>query len=177
MNAKILLHLKGGHILLLIFSKWIPNLFTIVNLLSGVLAITFIMDDYIRMAVFFIFIAALMDFLDGRIARKLKVNSELGVELDSLADVVSFGVAPAILFNTLIDHTWVTTIAFLLYPTMGALRLARFNIKPTVGYFMGVPIPLAGLIIAGMGYFNYTNSYLTILLAILMVSPIRIKKL
>lgn len=163
--------------MLLTFSKWIPNLFTIGNLLSGVLAITFIMDGYIRMAVFLIFIAALMDLLDGRIARRLKVNSELGVELDSLADVVSFGVAPAILFNTLIDHTWLTTVAFLLFPTMGALRLARFNVKPTVGYFMGIPIPLAGLIMAGMGYFYYTNPYITIVLALLMVSPIRVKKL
>jgi CDP-diacylglycerol---serine O-phosphatidyltransferase len=163
--------------LLTYFAKWLPNIFTIGNLLCGVLAITFIMDGYIRIAALLIFLAAFLDLWDGRIARKLKVNSEFGVELDSLADVVSFGVAPAILFHTLTSPSWLTSVAFLLYPTMGALRLARFSAKPTIGYFMGIPIPLAGLTMAGMGLFHYTNIYITILLAILMVSPIRIKKL
>lgn len=160
-----------------LIAKSLPNLFTIGNLISGVVSITLIMDGYVEMAVLLIFISAIFDFFDGRIARKLKVNSEFGVELDSLADVVSFGVAPAILFYTLAPHTWFTTIAFLLYPTMGALRLARFSAKPTIGYFIGIPIPLAGLIMVTMGLFHYTNSYMTILIAILMVSPIRIRKL
>ncbi|WP_028401409.1 CDP-diacylglycerol--serine O-phosphatidyltransferase [Ectobacillus panaciterrae] len=159
------------------FVKWVPNLFTMGNLLSGLFSITFNMSGYLRMAALFIFLAALLDLFDGRIARKLKVNSELGVELDSLADVVSFGVAPALLFHTLSPHSLLTSLAFMLYPAMGALRLARFSAKPTIGYFMGIPIPLAGLIMAGMGLFLYSNPYVAILLAILMVSPIRIKKL
>jgi CDP-diacylglycerol--serine O-phosphatidyltransferase len=159
-----------------LFASWLPNLFTIGNLLSGVFSITCMMNGYIGESVFLIFLAAIFDIFDGRIARKLKVNSELGVELDSLADVVSFGVAPAILFHTLSPHSLLTSIAFLLYPTMGALRLARFSAKPTIGYFIGIPIPLAGLTIATMGLFFYTNQYITILLSILMVSPIRVKK-
>lgn len=135
------------------------------------------MSGYLRMAALLIFLAAFLDLFDGKIARKLKVNSELGVELDSLADVVSFGVAPALLFHSIAPHSLVTSLAFVFYPAMGALRLARFSAKPTIGYFIGIPITLAGLVMAGMGLFLYSNSIVTILLAILMISPIRIKKL
>ncbi|PGY34550.1 CDP-diacylglycerol--serine O-phosphatidyltransferase, partial [Bacillus cereus] len=76
--------------------KVIPNLFTIGNLLCGVFSITLNMSEYLGAASILIFFSAVLDFLDGRIARKLKVNSEFGVELDSLADIVSFGVAPAL---------------------------------------------------------------------------------
>ncbi|WP_134700206.1 CDP-diacylglycerol--serine O-phosphatidyltransferase [Ammoniphilus sp. YIM 78166] len=155
----------------------IPNLFTLGNLLSGVFSITFSMNGYHRTASLLIFLAAFLDLFDGRIARKLKVNNQIGVELDSLADIVSFGVAPALIFHTLADPSWVNPIAFVLYPTMGALRLARFNANPTVGYFNGLPIPAAGLVISLMGLFLYANPYITILLAILMVSPFRVKKL
>ncbi|MGD8190676.1 CDP-diacylglycerol--serine O-phosphatidyltransferase [Brevibacillus ginsengisoli] len=157
--------------------KWLPNLFTMGNLLCGLFSITFMMSGYLRMAALLIFLAAFLDLFDGRIARKLKVNSELGVELDSLADVVSFGIAPALLFRILAPHSFLPSIAFVLYPAMGALRLARFNAKPTIGYFMGIPITFAGLTMAGMGLFLYSNTFVTILLAILMVSPIRIRKL
>jgi CDP-diacylglycerol--serine O-phosphatidyltransferase len=168
---------KGRFVLSFQPIKLLPNTFTIGNLLCGLFSITFNMSGYLRIAAFFVFLAAFLDLFDGRIARKLKVNSELGVELDSLADVVSFGIAPALLFHTLSPHSLLTSFAFVLYPTTGALRLARFSAKPTIGYFVGIPITLAGLIMAGMGLFLYSNSYITILLAILMVSPIRIKKL
>ncbi|MEH7275500.1 CDP-alcohol phosphatidyltransferase family protein, partial [Neobacillus vireti] len=104
-------------------------------------------------------------------------NSEFGVELDSLADIVSLGVAPALLFYSLEAPTVFTTIAFMLFPTMGALRLAKFNVKPTKGYFMGLPITAAGLVMAAMGIFLYSNAFVTFLLSILMVTPVRIKKL
>lgn len=135
------------------------------------------MNGYLRMASMFIFLSAILDFFDGRIARRLKVNSEFGVELDSLADIVSFGVAPAILFYSLATPSPFTTIAFMLFPTMGALRLAKFNIKPTIGHFIGLPIPAAGISMATMGMFFYSNSIITIILGLLMVSPIRVKKL
>ncbi|MDP4169343.1 MAG: CDP-diacylglycerol--serine O-phosphatidyltransferase [Bacillota bacterium] len=156
--------------------KSVPNWFTIGNLLSGIFAITSTMNAYIKIAAIFILLSAVMDFLDGRIARKLKVNSELGVELDSLADVVSFGVAPILLFHTLAVPSLISTLAFIVYPAMGAIRLARFSLKPTVGYFIGIPIPAAGLSMAAMSFFYYSNSLITIILAALMVSPIRVKK-
>lgn len=157
-------------------SRSLPNLFTIGNLICGVSAITLNMEGLIREAALVIFLAAFLDLFDGRVARKLKVNSEFGVELDSLADVVSFGVAPALIFHTITPHSFITQIAFILFPTMGALRLARFSAKPTVGHFIGIPITLAGLIVAGMEFFMYTNTWIVLILAILMISPIKVKK-
>jgi CDP-diacylglycerol--serine O-phosphatidyltransferase len=154
----------------------VPNAFTITNLLCGVFSITFNMSGLLTASCLFIFLSALCDLFDGRIARKLKVNSEFGVELDSLADIVSFGVAPALLFHSLAPPSVITSIAFVLFPTMGALRLARFSIKPTIGYFKGLPIPAAGLPLAVMALFSYSNAWITIILAVLMVSPIRVKK-
>jgi CDP-diacylglycerol--serine O-phosphatidyltransferase len=105
------------------------------------------MSGFLELASIFIFFSAVLDHLDGRIARKLKVNSELGVELDSLADIVSFGVAPALLFHSIAAPSILTSLAFILFPTMGALRLARFSAR------------------------------ITLILALLMVSPISVKKL
>jgi CDP-diacylglycerol---serine O-phosphatidyltransferase len=146
------------------------------NLICGVSSITLNMEGYTREAALVIFLAAFLDLFDGRVARKLKVNSEFGVELDSLADVVSFGVAPALIFHTLSPHSVFTQLAFILFPMLGALRLAKFSAKPTVGLFIGIPITLAGLIVAGMELFLYTNAFIVIALAILMVSPIKVKK-
>ncbi|HDR3890688.1 TPA: CDP-diacylglycerol--serine O-phosphatidyltransferase [Bacillus cereus] len=157
--------------------KAVPNLFTIGNLLCGVFSITMNMSDYLGVTSIFIFFSAVFDLLDGRIARKLKVNSEFGVELDSLADIVSFGVAPALLFHSIATPSVLTSLAFILFPTMGALRLAKFSIKSTIGYFKGLPIPAAGLPLAGMGLFSYSNAWIILILALLMVSPIRFKKL
>lgn len=134
------------------------------------------MSEYLGAASILIFFSAVLDFLDGRIARKLKVNSEFGVELDSLADIVSFGVAPALLFHTIATPSILTSLAFILFPTMGALRLAKFSIKPTIGYFKGLPIPAAGLSLADILLFLYKNLWIILTLALLMVSPIRFKK-
>ncbi|MBS4210300.1 CDP-diacylglycerol--serine O-phosphatidyltransferase [Bacillus sp. FJAT-50079] len=158
-------------------AKVVPNLLTIGNLLCGVLSITFNMSGFLQVASILIFLSATLDLLDGRIARKLKVNSEFGVEIDSLADIVSFGVAPALLFHSIAPPSLLTSLAFFLFPTMGALRLAKFSVKPTIGYFQGLPIPAAGLPLAGMAFFSYSNAWITLILALLMVSPIRIKKL
>ncbi|WP_042462301.1 CDP-diacylglycerol--serine O-phosphatidyltransferase [Neobacillus dielmonensis] len=147
------------------------------NLLCGVLSITFNMSGFIEFSSVFIFCSAIFDLLDGRVARGLKVNSELGVQLDSLADIVSFGVAPALIFHTIAAPSLLTSLAFILFPIMGALRLARFNVKPTIGYFSGLPIPAAGLPLAAMGFFSYSNAWITLILALLMVTPIRVKKL
>ncbi|MBW8351854.1 CDP-diacylglycerol--serine O-phosphatidyltransferase [Bacillus sp. IITD106] len=152
-------------------AKIVPNLLTIGNLLCGVLSIIFNMSGFFQIASIFIFFSAFLDLFDGRIARKLKVNSEFGVELDSLADIVSFGVAPSLLFYSLASPSILTSVAFFLFPTMGALRLAKFSVKPTIGYFQGLPIPAAGLPLAGMGLFLYSNAWITLILALLMVSP------
>jgi len=136
------------------FKKWIPNILTWVNLSFGVIAILEIINqNYIASAVLII-IAAFIDRYDGRIARLLNVSSEFGKELDSLADLVSFGVAPALLifnkFNFLdLGNIKVVGGCFLLlYIISSSCRLATYNISRFDGVFMGVPITVAGLILA-----------------------------
>lgn len=108
----------------------------------------------------FIFIAAIVDFLDGFVARLFNASSEMGKQLDSLADVVSFGVAPSMIlyqllrFSYMQEENGLNTSVLLLFPAFlvacaGAYRLARFNIDTTQSYgFKGVPIPAAGILIA-----------------------------
>jgi len=156
----------------------IPNLFTLLNLFFGCIAIVFIMQSGLTIALdnsgqqvvvipqkiywasVMIGIAALIDFLDGFVARLLKASSALGAQLDSLADVVSFGVAPGLIIyqflrlsyaeqpNGLDINVFWLLPAFII-PCTGAYRLARFNIDTTQSAgFKGVPIPAAGLLIA-----------------------------
>jgi CDP-diacylglycerol--serine O-phosphatidyltransferase len=161
--------------------KQIPNLFTLLNLFFGCIAIvcimqpgiSFVMDassgeslvslpEKITWASLFIALAALIDFLDGFMARILKVPSDMGRELDSLADGISFGVAPGLIVYQFLrlsfaketdglDVSVLWLLPAFIIPCAGAYRLARFNIDPAQGYsFKGVPIPAAGLFIASL---------------------------
>lgn len=133
--------------------KHIPNSITCLNILAGSIAVVFAFEGEHRIAglsgynwaYIFIGIAAVMDFLDGFAARLLHAYSDMGKELDSLCDCVSFGVAPAmILFRTLSEYAepwWICWLA-LLIPVAGALRLAKFNIDTRqTSSFIGLPIP------------------------------------
>ncbi len=155
----------------------IPNVFTLGNLVCGIFSITFAMNGFFKVSALLIFLAALCDVFDGKLARMLKVDSPMGVELDSLADIVSFGVAPSILVHSMHAHSALLTLAFVAFPIAGAWRLGRFNVSPTKGYYKGVPITLAGLITAALAFFSFSSPILLIILAVLMVSPIRIPKL
>ena len=138
--------------------KQIPNLITCLNLLAGsfacVMALKF--DNYTG-AFIFIVMAAVFDFLDGLAARLLKAYSKIGAELDSLADVVSFGLAPAcVVYAYLASYTNPTgfaLIAFLL-PVFSALRLAKFNVDNLsdrqANSFLGLPVPASGLFWASL---------------------------
>ena len=161
--------------------KQLPNFFTLINLFFGCIAIVFTLqtesiliytnDEFtssfnvpekLSYAGLFLFAAALVDFLDGFVARLCKSNSEMGKQLDSLADVVSFGVAPALILYQLLrisfakeaDGLDVSAAALLpafLIPCAGAWRLARFNIDTTQQFsFKGIPIPAAGITIASL---------------------------
>lgn len=171
--------------------KQIPNIFTLLNLFFGCLAIVCIMQsgliisldensqqivdipEKMAYASLFIGIAAVIDFLDGFVARLLKASSEMGKQLDSLADVVSFGVAPGMIIyqflrlcyaqqeNGLDINTVWLSLAFIV-PCAGAYRLARFNIDTSQSTgFKGVPIPAAGLLIAAFPliYFNNHSTF------------------
>lgn len=129
------------------------------------------LSEKLWMASLFIGIAAVVDFLDGFVARLFNASSEMGKQLDSLADVVSFGVAPSMIIYQFLRMSFasneggIDTSIFLLVPAFimaaaGAYRLARFNIDTTQQYgFKGVPIPAAGLLIASLPliYWNSTN--------------------
>lgn len=159
-------------------TKTIPNLFTIANLSLGILAIILAFNNRPDLAALMVIIAVLTDGLDGKLARALNAQSEFGKELDSLSDVISFGVAPAFMmyvvaFQHLGAIGWAVTV---LFPTFGALRLARFNVaNASPGYFIGLPIPAAGGLLSLLALFQaeispFVMLVCTVLLAMMMVS-------
>lgn len=170
--------------------KSVPNIFTVANLFMGIIAIILVFNDTpafegmdnANLAAIMVIVAMLMDGIDGRLARALNVTSDFGKELDSLSDVISFGVAPAFImyvvaFSDLNPATaWITTAIF---PICGALRLARFNVvQSTPGYFIGLPIPAAGGILCTLALFHQElNSYFlvasSLFLSYLMVSKVK----
>lgn len=139
-------------------ARSIPNLFTIGNLFLGILAIIWAFQNRASEAVLLVFLAMLLDGLDGRVARALNAQSEFGKELDSLSDIVSFGVAPAFImyqaaFASLEPAALVWTVTAF-FPICGALRLARYNVRDGIpGYFVGLPIPAAGGVLAALAVF------------------------
>jgi len=194
--------------------KQIPNIFTLLNLFFGCIAVVFALQNSIEItadgqfvrlteelyyASLFIGIAAVIDFLDGFVARALNASSEMGKQLDSLADVVSFGAAPSIILYQFLRMSFIrenegveTSMLWLMpafvFACAGAYRLARFNLDTEQSFgFKGVPIPAAGLVVASLPliYWNmqtemvYTilmNKWflygLIILLSFLMVSKL-----
>jgi len=178
----------------------VPNTITLLNLFCGILSIYFGTVGEIQFSAVMIFLAAFFDFLDGLFARILNAKSPIGAQLDSLADVVSFGVAPAfVLFHTIkmvnemngdsgLDYLAFT--AFMV-PLFSALRLAKFNIDENqTTSFLGLPTPAVGLLLAsfpimilgclaenkGIYYDLVTNAYslagVAIVSSILMVSKL-----
>ncbi len=140
--------------------KHVPNFITLLNLLSGVLSIYIGFTGDIRISALLIFVAAVFDFFDGLVARLLNARSDIGLQLDSLADVVSFGVAPAfVLFHTIsmvLDMGGVTRLNYLAFsaftiPLFAALRLAKFNIDENqTSSFIGMPTPAVAVFFAAL---------------------------
>ena len=166
----------------------IPNLFTAMNMFCGFLSIISASEGNYNYAAWLIFIAALFDALDGMVARLTNSSSELGVELDSLSDIVSFGAAPSfLLYKTFFYSMDTWGILISAAPLIaGGFRLARFNIQ-LVGFsksfFLGLPIPSAALTIVSFILAFYENGFakpisdfitpLILVLSYLMVSNIR----
>ena len=159
----------------------VPNTITSLNLVSGVAATMFAIDGHLVWAAIFICLAAVLDFMDGFAARLLKAYSEIGKELDSLADVVSFGVAPGAILFTLLEFAlfgknqpiheigagltaWLILSTSFLLPVFGAIRLARFNTNTAnENFFRGLPIPANGLFWAAMGLMLQMPKYAEVL--------------
>ncbi len=171
--------------------KNVPNLFTLLNLVFGCLAIVFTLQNGIMitvdaqgtelvyipekiwMASLFIGIAAVVDFLDGFVARLFKASSEMGKQLDSLADIVSFGVAPGMIIYQFLRLSFAqqeggldTSVLWLLpafiLPCAAAWRLARFNLDTSQTYhFKGMPVPAIGIFVASLPliYWNVNEGW------------------
>jgi CDP-diacylglycerol--serine O-phosphatidyltransferase len=175
-----------------------PSAFTLANLFFGFWAIVSAYNGNFRWAGWFIVFAGILDVLDGRIARLAKTSSRFGEELDSLVDLVSFGVAPALImyfleFNTAGKFAWVLCW---IYVVAAAIRLARFNVvsagKPSA-WFTGIPSPAAGITLACYYPFTETPWYraslayldlqhqglvlLMLVLGVLMVSNVKYPKM
>ena len=139
-----------------------------------------------KLSVIFILLAGVMDRYDGQVARLLKVSSELGKELDSLADLVSFGVAPSMLIFNLYDFIslgYLAYVCFLVFPVAGAYRLARYNSSKFDNVYTGIPITLAGMLVALYALLTLNSAHnfpLTIIimfsLSYLMISKFQFKK-
>jgi CDP-diacylglycerol---serine O-phosphatidyltransferase len=159
------------------------NVLTLINLSLGGFAIIFGMNGNLNLSLLLIFIAALADRFDGMVARKFNIESELGKQLDSMCDIISFGVAPALLIYQGILNEFGVPGAFftVFYIGCGAFRLARFNITENNGFFTGLPITAAGCL-ATLSYFAIpylppqSFLFIIIILSFLMVSPFKLKK-
>lgn len=136
----------------------IPNFITLMNLLSGLFSLYLGMQGNLKLAAFMVFAAAIFDFFDGMLARALNAKSEIGGQLDSLADIVSFGVAPAfLLFHTFrlqevgIDEASFLPFISFMVPLFSAWRLAKFNVDEEQStYFKGLPTPATGILLASI---------------------------
>ena len=170
----------------------LPNILTLAGVCLGISSIKFSIDGNFNLAVTLILFAAILDALDGRIARLIKGTSEFGKELDSLTDFVSFGIAPVFILyfwelNSYGKLGWAIT---LIYSVCCVLRLARFNLTKIEetqewknNFFEGIPSPAGGLLILMPLIYELTNlnigldikkftPYLTVLIAVLLVSKI-----
>ncbi|WP_246730256.1 CDP-diacylglycerol--serine O-phosphatidyltransferase [Nitratireductor mangrovi] len=170
----------------------IPNLVTVLAICAGLTGIRLAFEHRIELAVAMVLLAAFLDGVDGRVARALKATSKFGAEMDSLADIVNFGVAPGlVLYAFLLDRAgapgW---IAALLFAIACGLRLARFNVMDhdpgkgwRAGYFTGVPAPAGAMLVLLPAYlsflgvehsrgFAWFSCAFTLLVAVLLVSRI-----
>ena len=164
----------------------LPNAVTCLNAASGCVAVALAFAGYFNYACIAICAAAVFDFMDGAVARLLKAYSPLGKELDSLSDLISFGVAPAAMVYLLLPEP--ASYCALAIPVCGALRLAKFNIDTRqVNGFIGLPIPANALFWIGLTTLwqsvpvgeeqRWAYAVLVVLVALAMLSPVRLPSL
>jgi CDP-diacylglycerol--serine O-phosphatidyltransferase len=159
------------------------NILTLFNLTLGGFAILFAARNELHLSLLLIFLAALADRFDGKVARKLNIESEFGKQLDSMCDIISFGVAPALLIyqSVLSVYGAPGAVFAIIFIGCGAVRLAKFNITENSGYFIGLPITAAGCLLT-LSFLaipvipSYLYMYLILLLSFLMVSTFKLKK-
>ncbi|HEC1780690.1 TPA: CDP-diacylglycerol--serine O-phosphatidyltransferase [Campylobacter lari] len=166
----------------------LPNLFTAASIFLGIISVIASINQNFDKALIYIILSLICDGLDGRVARATNSTSKFGVEFDSLADLIAFGVAPAMLFYMSIGYEYDRFGSLIagLFVVFGAIRLARFNVttgtyEPSV--FIGLPIPTAAVVsalwVSAYLYYDFLRDFslmivwIQMLLAFLMVSNIR----
>jgi CDP-diacylglycerol--serine O-phosphatidyltransferase len=165
--------------------KNIPNLITLAGFSCGLFTILLACKENISGLILLLLpLAVLCDVMDGWVARKLGVSSKIGFHLDSLADVVSFGVAPVVLLTRYYGDDYLSLIIFSLIALCGVYRLARFNSNPTSHekepFYEGIPITCTGFIIPLVIHLDVSYNLaigFVLLISLLMVSKVRIPKL
>ena len=163
----------------------IPNIFTTLNLVSGFLGITFFLSDFTSLIPYCIYLSLIFDYLDGLTARKLNLISNFGKQLDSLADLVSFGVLPSlVIFDWLSNNSTYNMLEYIsvLILVASAFRLAKFNISQSSSNdFIGLPTPVNALFFVSIFYSSKFATFLNdkilvglvIIFSLLMISNIR----
>lgn len=175
----------GGKQIMDNYGKWIPNALTLSNLCLGMGAIMFLfVSPNSLLPAVFILMASILDTLDGKLARQLNAVSDIGKQLDSLSDLVTFGIAPMVLLwqSTLSSLNAIGAVVVFSYVCASAYRLARYNVSKDTSYFMGMPITLAGILTALWYLSDYKTMPLpsaiwTVMLAVAMVSRVKFKRL
>ncbi len=169
------------------FAFILPNMLTSASIFSGVLSITKSIDGDFVIASWLVLLSLIFDGLDGRVARLTNSCSRFGLEFDSLADIVSFGVAPAVLIYMYAGSAFgrFGVVVMALYVIFGAIRLARFNVTSNINepsVFIGVPIPTAAVFLSlfvllfqkySLEDFNFLLLLISLFVSLLMVSNIR----
>jgi len=171
----------------------VPNILTLINMSLGLSAVLILLQTDHPYKSFIaptlICLGGALDFLDGFLARKLNAVSAIGKQLDSFADLITFGIAPILLINyiSLCKFPVFTIVASLVYIVAGAYRLARFNLSDFSKYFLGLPITIAGIVLAVYGavypflfasfHSNIISTIFIIALSIMMVSKKKVKRI
>jgi CDP-diacylglycerol---serine O-phosphatidyltransferase len=170
------------------FEITFPDLLTSLNLVAGVAAVFSAISGDILFAIILVFGGMLFDYFDGKIARAYGLSHDFGRELDSLADLVTFGVAPGVIMLKLYAGSSAILVPAAIYAVAAAFRLARYNLLKakggeTTGYH-GLPVPAAAFVLAlcalGARYLSvrgWTSALIMLFLAVLMVSTLRVPKL
>lgn len=168
---------------------FLPSAVTLMNLGMGVVSLICTFNHQLRWAAVFVLFAVFLDVMDGMVARRLNASSDFGKELDSLADLVSFGVAPVFMVFEVLKMfqasgilTGLAVASGILFILCGAYRLARFNVINISEYYIGVPITMAGglialLVLSAPALVGWLYITALLLLSGLMVSRITVPKL
>ena len=161
----------------------LADVFTIANLSCGILSITMSMEGNFKLSALLLFMAVIFDVLDGKIAGLMHQKNLFGKQIDSMSDLVSFGVAPMLLFYSLKNPGILVSILLLFFIICGMLRLARYNISETPG-FEGVPITVNGVLfpVLFLIYSNYPESLnfwpvIILIQGLLMVSTVKVSRI